>query len=124
MKVEWNPGPITQEVEAAAMDRLEEIMNRVADKARAHCPVGTISRPQRPGSKYWTERVPGTLRNSIRVRRLKGDPNLDVRVYAGNERAYYAGFVEHGTVKTKAKPFLRPAMNGASSAAAELLESL
>jgi TP901-1 ORF40-like protein. len=124
MKVEWNPGAITQEIETAAMDRLEEVANRVAEKARAYCPVGQISRPQRPGSKSWTERVPGTLKSSIRVRRLKGDPKLDVRVYAGNERAYYSRFVERGTVKMKAKPFLRPAMNGASSAAAGLMESL
>lgn len=125
MRVNWNPGPITKEVEAAAMDRLEEIANRVADKARAYCPVGRISRPQKAGGKDWTERVPGTLKKSIRVTRLKGDPKLDVRVYAGDRsKAYYAPFVERGTVKMKAKPFLRPAANGARSAAAGLLENL
>jgi HK97 gp10 family phage protein len=125
MRITWNPGPITTEVEAAAMDRLEEIANRIAARAKAFCPVGTISRPRKAGGKEWTERVPGTLRNSIRVTRLKGDPKLDVRVYAGNrDNAYYAPFVERGTVKMKAKPFLRPAAAGAKSAAAGLLENL
>jgi HK97 gp10 family phage protein len=49
---------------------------------------------------------------------------LDVRVYAGSEKAYYARFVEHGTIKMKAKPFLRPAAAGAKSVAAGMLENL
>ena len=88
------------------MDGLEKACEQIADRARSLCPVDT-----------------GTLRDTIRVRRLSGDPYLDVRVYAGSriegggskkgaERgAFYAHMVEYGTVKMSKKPFLRPALN-------------
>jgi HK97 gp10 family phage protein len=108
MRIEnWAPAQITAEIEKTAMDRLEQAGEIIADRARALCPVDT-----------------GALKKSIRVRRLKGDPKLDVRIYAGNRveggsmkkgaarGAFYAHMVEYGTVKMPAKPFLRPALNG------------
>ena len=98
--VDWHPETITAEIEKKAMDRLEAAANVVRDRARQKVKVDT-----------------GALRNSLRVRRLKGDPKLDVRVYAGNRKkrveggAFYAHMVEFGTVKMPAKPFLRPALN-------------
>jgi HK97 gp10 family phage protein len=114
MKVEWNPGVITEQIERNLMDRLEEAANLVATRAKQLCPVGTIRRAAGPGKAAWEERVPGTLRNSIRVVRLKGDPNQDVRVYAGarthdKNEGYYAHMVEFGSVHNTVKPFLRPA---------------
>lgn len=96
----WNPGPITAEIEKKAMDRLETAAGYVMGSARQKVPVDS-----------------GNLRSSIRVTRLKGDPKLNVRVYAGNRKrrgeggAFYAHMVEFGTVKMPAKPFLRPAFN-------------
>jgi HK97 gp10 family phage protein len=120
MRVEdWAPEQITVEVEKKAMDQLEQAGEIVAGIARLLCPVGK-ARPIYKGKKAWTERVPGTLKKSIRVRRLRGDPKLDVRVYAGARQsdkltAYYAHMVEYGTVEMKAKPFLRPAFNSAKA---------
>ena len=111
---DWAPAWITAKFEKQAMDGLEKACEQIADRARSLCPVDT-----------------GTLRDTIRVRRLSGDPFLDVRVYAGSriagggskkgaERgAFYAHMVEFGTVKwpqsvppkTGRRPFLRPALD-------------
>lgn len=61
----------------------------------------------------WVERIPGTLRSSIR-KVEKYDRAGNIRVYAGHTQAYYARFVEYGTAKTgwggpaKAQPYMRP----------------
>ena len=55
----------------------------------------------------------GKLHNSIRVEEFQGESGRDeVAVVAGGESigAGYAGFVEFGTVRTPAQPFLRPAV--------------
>lgn len=141
MRVEdWAPEQITVEVEKKAMDQLEQAGEIVAGIAKLLCPVGEVTRyerktfrhtvsakhsetgqrykvwlPATTGASVWTARKPGTLKSSIRVTRLHGDPKQNIRVYAGNFLAYYARFVEYGTVKMKAKPFLRPAFNSAKA---------
>jgi len=105
----WNPDAITAEVEKKAMDRLEKAGEVVAAAARTKVPVAT-----------------GKLRSTIRVTRLKGDPKLDIRVYAGNREkdgAFYAHMVEMGTVKMRARPFLRPALNGAKGNIMAIMEN-
>lgn len=101
MRVEnWSPDNITADIEKKAMDRLETAAGFVMGLARQKVPIDT-----------------GKLRDTIRVVRLKGDPKLNVRVYAGNRKkrgeggAFYAHMVEFGTVKMPAKPFLRPALS-------------
>ncbi len=106
----WNPQKYDGEIIAASMDRLERAAEVVADGARQRVPVDT-----------------GTLKNSIRVTRLWGDPRRNVRIYAGHrvkggsmkkgaERgAFYAHMVEYGTVKMRARPFLRPALNASKA---------
>lgn len=90
----------SNEITKAAMDRLETAAGYVMGLARQKVPVDS-----------------GALRDSIRVTRLKGDPKLNIRVYAGNRKqrgeggAFYAHMVEYGTVKMPAKPFLRPALH-------------
>jgi len=63
---DWAPGVITTQIENKAMNGLEKACEQIADRARGMVPVDS-----------------GLLKSSIRVRRLKGDPYLDVRVYAG-----------------------------------------
>jgi HK97 gp10 family phage protein len=107
--VNWSPEKITAEVEKKAMDRLEKASGVVADAARQLVPINT-----------------GKLKETIRTRRLKGDPKLDVRVYAGSREkggAYYAHMVEYGTVKMKARPFLRPALNKSKTAIMNIMEN-
>lgn len=112
---DWAPAVITAEIEKKAMDGIERACEQIAERARALCPVGKPW-PMYKSGVAWTERVPGTLRNSIRVRRLKGDPVLNVRVYAGARQsdkltAYYAGWVEFGRKGMSKQPFLRPALD-------------
>ena len=105
----WAPDKITAEIEKKAMDRLEKAGEVVAARARAGVPVRT-----------------GMLKNSIRVVRLKGDPKLDVRVYAGSREkggAFYAHIIEFGSVKMKARPFMRPALNQSKGAIMSIMEN-
>lgn len=48
----------------------------------------------------------GKLMNSIKA--YEGDHDLSIQVQAGDGEAYYARFVEFGTVRTSAKPFFFP----------------
>lgn len=117
----WNPGPITAEIEKKAMDRLETAAGLVAARARMLVPIGKDV-PQ--GKGKWSKREAGALRNSIRLTRLKGDPKLNIRVYAGNKKdVFYARFVEYGTIKMPAKPYLRPALNGMGPRIKSILEN-
>lgn len=54
----------------------------------------------------------GRLKKSIRVRRIpeNGIRNGAARLSVGGRGAFYAGFVEHGTVKWAGKPFFRAAI--------------
>lgn len=128
MRVEgWSPGPITAEIEKKAMDRLAKAGEVVASKARQNVPVGK-NRPLYKGGKAWTARIAGTLKKSIRVTRLKDDPKLNIRVYAGARKsdeltAYYAHMVELGTVNMRARPFLRPALNASKAQIKSIVEN-
>ncbi len=106
----WNPKEADERLRGNVMERLQAIGEKVAQDARGRVPVGKDV-PQ--GKGKWSKREAGALKKSIRVVRLHGDPKMNVRVYAGNREVYYARFVEYGTVKMKAKPFLRPALNAA-----------
>lgn len=109
MRIDWHPEQVTAEVEKTAMDRLEQAGEAVADRARGLVPV-----------------LSGKLKATIRVVRLKGDPKLNIRVYAGNREkggAFYAHMVEYGTTKMKAKPFLRPALNASKGSIMEKMEN-
>lgn len=110
MRVEnWHPENITTEIENKAMDRLEKAGELVAYRARQNVPVKS-----------------GKLRDTIRVVRLKGDPKLNVRVYAGNrikDGAFYAHMVEYGTVKMSARPFMRNALSAAKGWIKQIVEN-
>jgi HK97 gp10 family phage protein len=111
----WNPGAADEHIYRNSMKRLEKAAEEIATEAKRRVPVGQ-SRPPYKGGKAWTARQAGMLKQSIRVVKLR-DPNArNVRVYAGHRQsdkltAYYAQWVEYGTSKMVAKPFLRPAYN-------------
>ncbi len=115
----WNPKVADEQIMHAAMDRLEKVGHLIADKARQKVPIG---KNVRAGAGKWSGREAGALRSSIRVVRLKGDPNLNIRVYAGSTKVFYARWVEYGTAKMKARPFLRPALNASKAEAQRILD--
>ncbi len=106
----WNPDLASDQEVKNAMDILEMAAEAVADKARSLVPVG---KDIAQGKGKWSKREAGALKKSIRVVRLKGDPKLNIRVYAGSREVFYARFPEYGTVKMLAKPYLRPSMGAA-----------
>lgn len=128
MKVKWNPiGSITAEIEKRAMDRLAKAGEVVAAKARALFPLGAPPpMPNRKSKEPWKPMSKGDLQKSIRVKRLDGDPKLNIRVYAGGRwkgAPFYAHMIEFGTVKLGARPFLRPALNSSKAAIKNIAEN-
>jgi hypothetical protein len=123
----WNPQKFDGEFMNTSMDRLRKAAEVVASKARAKCPVGTITRPIYKTGKYagrpWTARDAGALKKTIRVVEKKeaGSQIMkarDVRIYAGNYLVYYAKIVEYN-----GKHFLRPALNESKNEIRDILEN-
>lgn len=91
---------------------------------KAKAPVG--KRIHKRGSIVYK---PGNLRKSIQtlpLRRTKNAVIIGPRARGGTPDGYYARFLEFGTVKMVAKPFIEPAVNvslpGAERFALELLK--
>jgi HK97 gp10 family phage protein len=108
----WSTKEADMQIQVNAMDRLQEVAEAIAEEARRHVPVG---QNVPAGKGKWSAREAGALKRSIRVVRLHGDPKKNVRVYAGSREVYYARFVEYGTAKMRARPFLRPAVQAMKS---------
>ena len=81
---------------ATMTPHVERAMLRVEADGKRNCPVDT-----------------GNLRNSIHNETLKSTPN-EVEV-ATTTPVEYAPFVEYGTGRMQAQPFLRPAMDANES---------
>lgn len=114
--VNWYETEVIAEVDRARRGSLKKIGGIIARDARALCPVsGEEIFPARKGvnkGRQWTGRVPGTLKKSIRYRIVRR--GAAVQVVAGSRSgkaltAFYAMWVEFGTRKMLARPFMRPA---------------
>ena len=70
----------------------------------------------------WMGRVAGTLKSTVR-KVEKWDRAGNLRCYAGNNKVFYARFVEYGTVKAKARPFLRPSFMAIKGTVKERIEA-
>lgn len=77
-------------------------------------------------------RTPGTLRRAIRVRAFRagttprGEVHMAVFVTKGRKQkhdAFYAHFVEFGTSRSRAQPFLKPAFDTNASRAIAAIEA-
>lgn len=125
MRVEnWHPELASDEMTKKAMNRLQKAGELVASKARQKVPIGKDRPPYKTG-KEWTGRKAGALKNTIRVVRLKDDPKLNIRVYAGNKEVYYARWVEMGSVHNREprKPYLRPSLNESKTSIMSIMEN-
>ena len=121
----WDVKPLNQEVMKNGMKRLRKAGEVVARKARSSRVVNrsTISRPMyktgRYAGQYWTARDAGALKKTIRVVEKHGGEaggyisikagQLEIRIYAGTMKVYYAQIVEFYT------PFMRPALRASIS---------
>jgi HK97 gp10 family phage protein len=86
------------------------------DKVKSLCPVGTVEH-WIGLKKYGIKAKPGNLKKSIDVKELRvKDPRSAVAIVgprAGRGQTYdgfYGKWVERGTVKMAARPFLQPAL--------------
>ena len=78
----------------AQRQTLEAIGQYVEGESKLRCPVG----------QYDDGRVGGNLRSSIK-NSINGDNSVDI-----GTNVEYAGYVEKGTSKMKAQPYLTPAV--------------
>jgi hypothetical protein len=118
----WSPGPITEEIEKRAMDRLETAAGYVMAYARSIVPIGKDK--YKHGELYSRA---GALKRTIRVVRQKGDPNQNIRVYAGKKNIIdYAAAIEYGTSikrNIQAQPYLRPALQAMRGRIMNIMEN-
>lgn len=139
------------EFKKAGMERLERAAEVIRDTARSLVVTGTVTRvPGRrrfvnkaghmvesPNPPIWMERIPGAMKQTIRTVKKRGFDNtlgmdsggiwtdlVDVRVYAGNYKTWWATQMEYGRGRWRggAKPFMRPAMIQAEGAVRSIIE--
>ena len=107
-KVNWFKENVLRSARGAQFKALKKVGTVVAKRARANCPVGTeirgTAKSGASAGKYWTERMPGTLKKSIRSKVIL--KKMKVQIIAGNRReAFYAAFVDLRI------PYMRPALH-------------
>ena len=118
-QVKWYGQEVLKEL--AEMTEVEEraAAERIHKKVKKYVPVGGVKRSVSRGGKYkgktWTSRYPGRLKRSVKIRPGKYGGWI---VKAGDRNAYYAVFVEYGTVFTfnqkfgrKGEKYMRRAVN-------------
>lgn len=85
------------------------------DEVRARVSVSAV--PHKSGKKIYS---PGTLRKAIYqafADKESGDGKVKYRISWNKKHAFYGRFVEFGTSKMAAKPFLRPGYHAARARA-------
>ena len=85
------------------------------DEVRQRVPVS--AKPHKSGKKTYN---PGTLRRAVYqafANKESGDGKAMYRISWNKTHAFYGRFVEFGTSKMAAKPFLRPAYDAARARA-------
>lgn len=138
---------VCQQITDAAMVGANDVMDQGVAEAKRLCPVGTITRkegralrdvlfiPKTGKGKgkivnfiadTWTGRKPGSLKATIR-KVEKYDRPGNLRVYAGNQKVFYARFTEYGTASTgwgrgvPRQSFMRPAFQSIKNKAKEVI---
>lgn len=129
----WDVKPLNREIMRNGMKRLRKAGEVVKRKARSSPVVNrsTISRPMyetgRYAGQFWTARDAGALKKTIRVVvKREGEyagyitikaGQLEVRIYAGTAKVYYAQIVEFYT------PFMRPALEASKSQIKSIMQN-
>ena len=111
---------ITQAAEKATRPAAQSGAQIFYDEVRARVPVS--AKPHKSGKKTYN---PGTLRRAVYqafAERESGDGKAMYRVSWNKTHAFYGRFVEFGTSKMAAKPFLRPAYDAARARALQAVQ--
>lgn len=101
-KVEWYGPQVLNAIRNMTEAEEKAAAERVMQRAKRYVPVGTKIVATPPHGKPWMSRYPGRLKSTIRTARSKFEKGGWL-VWAGNELAYYARFVEFGTVYMKSR---------------------
>jgi hypothetical protein len=106
VKVEWSSKAILDLIKEIAVEQETDAARRIFASAIRDVPYGKIVRFKTGRSRKWQwfqKRTPGTLMRSIKNLASKYASRGGGRiVFAGDDRlAYYAHFVEYGTVFSK-----------------------
>lgn len=112
-EVIWHDEELKKTIKKGTRKALAASGRIVKSRARRLAPVGEVSRPAPPGGPAWKARVPGTLKISVRYKLVKKGTKVQVIAGARSKKKltpYYAMWVEYGTAKMAAKPFIRPAL--------------
>jgi len=108
-KIEWKGEEFLIEMDKKFKNAVEKkAAQNIEKQAKQFCPVGKTIKTS--SGKSWQSKAPGTLRNSIKARKSKFKGGGWI-VTAGSHDAFYSGFVELGTKKMTASPYLRPALH-------------
>ena len=101
---------------ALTKNRFPQIIRELSPTARASKLEAALKAGAELIEQQAKQNVPqasGDLHDAIHV---EPDGPFRYRVVAGNEKVFYGHLVEHGTVKTGARPFLVPAKESQEAA--------
>ena len=93
------------------LDDLEKQFDRLIDTSKKKVMMKALNASAAPIKKEAKKNAPvdkGVLKSSIRSKQMKHTQKPSVGIYVAG-KAYYWWFIEEGTSKMAAAPFLRPA---------------
>lgn len=105
-KVEWHGEQVRAVIAGITRDEEKAAAHRIERRLHKYVPVGSTVRVTPMYGKSYQSRYPGRLKSSIRVRVSKF-PDGGYIVLVGDYNAYYAYWVEYGTIFTWRQKFGR-----------------
>lgn len=104
-KLKALPDKARQEIRKA----LEVSAKEMSDVAESFAPIDSGDLRRSIGYTFGNYQADNANVRGVNAGSGVGDPDLTVTIHAGDAKAYYAAFVEFGTVDTSAQPYFFPA---------------
>lgn len=122
-----NPEGLTAAIDALSQVASESVLRQatvagarvIFDEVKVRTPIGIATWESRNGKQ---KRYPGFLRDNILIaydKERSADGLRATYLVTWSKDAFYGRFVEYGTSKMAARPFLRPAYEAMKNAAAD-----
>jgi HK97 gp10 family phage protein len=112
---------ITKAAQAATRPVAQAGAQVFHDEVRARVPMS--AKPHKSGKKVYT---PGNLRRAIYQAYMQDESNAEASYYRvswNKANAFYGNFLEHGTAKMAAQPFIRPGYDAARNKAVAAMQA-